>query len=207
MRPFVLISLGLLAATAHADRTPKSPAVNLSPILLDEIPERCRPIAKQASASNLAVALGARISLANCIAPEAIAPLQLCDCADSIIALDEAVAPAITLLDEVAAAGDPHNSLLAEHARAELYSGMRIRMAKTIPTPDSTEESFALRDARQALLEAQLAPWTEAIAAASERIVEIAKANPRLEKHPVVKSAVEASKQRLAVAPRVAVTP
>jgi hypothetical protein len=196
MRMSVLILSSLLAATVHADR--KTPAVNLTPILADELPARCRPIAKQASAANLGVALGARISLANCMASEELAPLQLCDCADSILEMDNAVAPAVALLDEVAHAGDAHTELLAEHARGELYTSMRIRMAKTIPTPDSTEESLALRDARQALLETQLVPWSETIDAAAERVLAIAKANPALAKHPIAKTAIEASKQRVA---------
>jgi hypothetical protein len=179
--------------------------VNLTPLVADELPARCRPLAKQASAPNLGVALGARIALANCMASEGLAPLQLCDCADSILEMESAVAPAVALFEEVAYAGDAHNELLAEHARAELYTSMRIRMAKTVPAPDGTEESQTLRDARQALLEAQLAPWVETIEAASARVLELAKANPSLGKHPIAKAAIESSKQRLAS--KVAATP
>ena len=203
----------LLAASALADTTPvparavrqQTPAVNLTPIVLGELPEKCKPIARQAGAPDLAVALAGRIALANCRAIEATASLQLCDCADSIVAIDDAIAPSIELLDEVIAAGDPRMQILGEAAKAELYGGLRIRMAATIPSGDGNPDSVALRDSRKAMLEAQLAPWDETIKAASEHVVDLVKANPTLEKNPSVKPAIEASRRRLA--PAVATQP
>jgi hypothetical protein len=73
-------------------------------------------------------------------------------------------------------------------------------MLSTIPPAQATTESIAMRDARKAVLEAQLEPWSERARAALERVVAIAKANPGLLKNPVIKSALRTSEQRLAPA-------
>jgi len=202
-----LVSLLLLSSSALAEPSPaapaptepsNSPAVNLAPILLAEIPEPCHPIAKQAGAASLHQALSARISLAGCVADHKLAPLVLCDCASSVLDVDVATRQSVELLDDVIAAGDPTIKIMAEHARAELYSSMAVRMMSTIPAPAATTDSLALRDSRKAILEIQLRPWREQANASDRRVVELATASPQLAKNPVVKTAVASSKRRLA---------
>jgi hypothetical protein len=194
------VVLGLLTAPAlAAPGVSQSPAVNLAPIVLADLPEPCRPIAKQAAAPLLASALAARIRVAGCIADQATAKLDLCDCGASILELATAIEPAVALLDEVIAAGDPTARILAAHAKGELYTSLRVRMLATIPTGDATTEGAALRDSRKAMLEPQLAPWADEANTAFARVVELAKANPKLLANPVVRTAVDTSKQRLAL--------
>jgi hypothetical protein len=158
------------------------PMVQLAPIDLTVIPEPCKAIAKQALAARLANALSARISLASCMAERAIAPLQLCDCADSVVAIDGAVKPALALLDDVIANGDPAMQVLAEHAVGRLYLGFATRMMATVPqvAPGAAEAEVALRDMRMQTLEAQLAPWREAALTSFEHVVELARSHPQL---------------------------
>jgi hypothetical protein len=177
---------------------PQTPAVNLAPLILEEIPERCRTIAKQASHPALTQALAARISLASCLADAGTTGLMLVDAEESVIALDDGVKRSIELLDEVMAAGDRTQELIAAHTKGELYTTLRVRMLSTLPASDGTAASQALRDARRAILEAQLEPWREKARIAFERVVTLAKAQPKLLDNPVIKTAVRASEQRLA---------
>jgi hypothetical protein len=176
------------------------PLVQLAPIDLTAIPEACKPLAKRVLAPRLADALAARISLASCMAERAIAPLQLCDCADSVVAIDGAAKPALALLDDVIANGDAVMQVLAEHAVGRLYDGFAARMMATLPAiaAAASESEIALRDMRKQTLEAQLAPWREAALASFEHVIELAKAHPALTRTPATATAVRDSQQRLA---------
>ena len=176
------------------------PMVQLAPLDLTVIPEPCKPLAKQALAARLASALSARISLASCMAERAIAPLPLCDCADSVVAIDTAVKPAFALLDDVIANGDPATQLLAEHTEGRLHVGFTTRLMATLPAvaPGAAESEVALRDMRKQTLQAQLAPWREAALASFEHVVELARAHPELTRTPAIATAVRDSQQRLA---------
>jgi hypothetical protein len=210
MRSLVsLISLGLAASCPLVDATPaqrrttavapasRTPAVNLAPILPETVPEACRALLPQTTSGDLTSALRARSSLAGCIAHHELAGLALCDCAESIAAVEEATARSFELLDEASAAGDPATTLLAEHARARLYGAMRVRMMSTIPLTRGGEDAYQLRDARRALLEAQLDPWKAREAAALARVVELAEAHPNIARTPVIAAAIEASRTQL----------
>src|SRR5262249_61696056 len=96
----------------------------LAPLDLPKAPEPCKPFAKQALAPSVAAALSARVSLATCMADKAIAPLALCDCGESILAVDAAVAPAIAVLDNAIEGGDPGMQGIAEQAQGKLYVGV-----------------------------------------------------------------------------------
>ena len=218
-----LLSLLVATGAAIADATPaqrmparpasnapapaKTPASNLAPIDLTTIPEQCRTIAKQAGAATLSVALSARISLANCLADVKAAPLKLCDCEDSMLALDDAMKHSFELLDEVAVAGDEVTKIIAVRAKAELYQTMTTRMLATLPPPGGDESSIALHNARKAILDGLLGRWRNAAASSYERIVAIVKANPKLEKNQVVASALRTAKDRLRLHVAVATPP
>jgi hypothetical protein len=230
MRTLVsLVTPILLAATAFADGAPaqrpatqpratqapaqqptaqppgaRSPGAQrpmvLAPVDLTEVPVPCKPQAKQALAPNLSIALSARISLASCIADHAIAPLSLCDCGDSIAAIDAAVKPAMTMLDDVISNADPAIQVIAEHAEGKLYTGFATRMLATLPpvAPGASEAEATLHDMRKQTLEAQLAPWREAAMASFQHVVDLAKAHPELATSPTTATAVRDSQQRLA---------
>jgi hypothetical protein len=176
----------------------KAPMSNLPPINLDEVPEQCKTIAKQASAVNVVAALSARISLANCLADTKLAKLQLLDCEESILAVDEATAMSFDLLDGViAGATDETTRIVAHQAKAELYASMVTRMMTTLPPPGTTESSIAMHTARKGILELLVVKWKDAGAKSYEAILATVKAKPALEKNPVVRTAVATAKDRL----------
>lgn len=189
-----IISLSLLfAATALA-----APATNLPPINLDETPEQCKAIAKQAGAVNLVTALSARISLANCLADTKLATLRLLDCEESVLAVEEATAPSFELLDGViAGALDDTTKIVAQQAKASLYNSMVTRMMTTVPPPGTTESSIAMHAARKGILDGLVVKWKDAAAGSYEAILAIVKAKPALERNAVVRTAVATAKDRL----------
>jgi hypothetical protein len=174
--------------------------VQLAPVDLTQIPAECKPQAKQVLAPNLAVALSARITLASCMADRAIATLSLCDCGDSIAAIDTAVKPAMAILDDVIPNADPSIQVIAEHTEGQLYTGFVTRMLATLPAvaPGASEAETTLRDMRKQTLEAQLAPWREAALTSYQHVVDLAKAHPELATRPATATAVRDSQQRLA---------
>jgi hypothetical protein len=204
-----LVFVTLLAPAAFAQGTPAAPAparaprpatpsTNLPPIDLTLIAEKCKPIAKQAGVANLGQALTARISLASCLAEANTAKLELLDCAESVRELETAVTPSFELLDGVIAAGDPAQAILAEHAKGELYTSLAVRMLATIPPASADQASVALRETRKEVLDAYLEPFRTKALASFERVIELAKANPKLGKHQRVQAALKASRQHVA---------
>lgn len=212
-----LIGLAMILATQAVSAAPQAapspvappgarvaaptPAVPLAPIDPAKLPEACQPLAKQAQVANLSAALAARVSLATCMADRAVAPLALCDCADSVLMVDTAVAPALALLDNVIEVGDPASQVIAEHAEGTLYVGFAARLVATLPrpAPGAAEAEVTLRDLRKQTLDAQLAPWREAAMTAFQHVVDIAKAHPAMAAHnPAVASALRDSQRRLA---------
>lgn len=223
-----LMLVALVGSAAHADRAPSSaaapaappraparpaaapaaarpmpppaPAVPLAPIDVATVAPACQSLARQAVSPSLPEALTSRITLARCMAEQAIAPLSLCDCGESIASIDAAVAPALAILDDVIEHAGPATQLMAEHTEGQLHDGFAARMTATLPRlgPEATEAEIALRDVRAQALDAQLAAWREAAQSAYQHVVEIAKAHPELTTRPPVAAAVRDSTQRLA---------
>jgi len=191
---------GTARATPAGPAAPVVPAVQLVPIELASVPEACRSLAKQAIAQRVPAAFATRISLASCMADRAIEPLPLCDCGESIAAVDAAVAPAIAVLDDVIANADPATAMIAAHAEGQLYAGFATRLLATLPRPgpEASEAEAALHDVRKQGLDAQLAAWRDTAMSAFQRTVELAKAHPELANRPVVAAAVRDSEQQLA---------
>ena len=217
MRLFiVLAAVAILGSSAAADRAPATaPAQSavparptepstsrFTPIDPSAVPEACQPLAKQALAPGPA-ALPARISLAICLADRAVAPLALCDCGESILAVDTATEPALALLDEVIDVGDPASQAIAEHAEGELHAGFAVRLLATLPAlrPGASPAEATLREMRRQTLNAQLAPWREAATRSFQRVAELARAHPELADRPAVRIAVRDSQERLENAP------
>jgi len=194
------VAAGAPRAAARPPVQPAPPPVQLAPIDPTAIAEPCRALARQALAPGLAAALSARISLASCMVERAIAPLQLCDCGQSIIAIDAATAPALAVLDDVIDVADPAVQVIAEHTEGGLYAGFATRLLATLPpvAPGASDAELALRDMRRQTLEAQLAPWREAALASFQHVVDIVKAHPEIAGVPAVVTAVRDSARQLA---------
>lgn len=186
------------APTASPVSPPAPPAPRLTPVDPSAVPAACQPLAKQALAAGPA-ALSARISLAVCMADRAVASLALCDCGESLLAVDTAAEPALALLDEVIDAGDPASQAIAEHAEGELHAGFTVRLLATLPAlrPDASPAEATLREMRRQTLDAQLAPWRDAATRSFQRVVELARAHPELAEHTAVRAAVRDSQERL----------
>jgi hypothetical protein len=178
---------------------PTTPAVNLTPILLTETPERCHAIAKRASAVNLRQALSARISLASCVADAKFSELQLIDGQDSVTEMEEAAEPSFAMLDEVvAAATDPVTQVMATHSKAQLLHAMINRMTQTVSSAaDATPEAQALRESRRAIMLELLAPWRAKTREIYTAVEELAKANPTIVRNPVAVAAIRDSREQL----------
>lgn len=187
-----------LPVPMESSASPPSAVPSVTPIDPSAVPEACRALAQRAVAPGPA-ALSARISLAVCMADRAVAPLALCDCGESILAVDTAAEPALALLDEVIDVGDPASQVIAEHAEGELHAGFAVRLLATLPAlrPDASPAEVALREMRRQTLDAQLAPWRDAATRSFQRVVELARAHPELADHTAVKTAVRDSQERL----------
>jgi hypothetical protein len=185
--------------TTHAPgETPPTQPV-LSSIDVASQPEACRDLAKLANAPSKTQALSARISLASCIVDQNTKPIVLCDCAQSVVEIDTAIAPGLALLDEVVALADPANQILARHAEGDILSGLVTRMLATVPPPlNASQEALALHDTRLQMLQPLLQPWQDRAQAAYTEVDKLARANPKLDKNPAVAAAVRQSRAKLA---------
>jgi hypothetical protein len=198
-------------APAWADRAPAPPppaARTATPapvpafpgIDAQAVPPKCQSFVAQAQASNAVVAVPARISLASCMADQAVAPIALCDCGQSIEDIDQAIEPAVKVLDGVIEVGSPTSQALAQHAKGEMYTGFVMRMTATVPKlgPNATPEEMSLHDMRAQALAPQLEPWRDTARAAFTQVIELAKAHPEIARNASVAIALRDSQQRAA---------
>jgi hypothetical protein len=207
-----LLSLTLFAPVAFADgpATPvpaprpvavvaAPPAVTLTPIVVEDTPERCRAIAKRANVPSVAQGLSARIALAGCLADAAMQPLSLIDGEESVLAIEEAVKPGFELLDLVVDKGDASMKIMALRAKADLYTTMSAKMMNTVPPPSNTSaEAAGLRETRRQIVDGMVQPWRDRQREAHQQIVGLNRAHPELNKNPVVQTAVRDSERQLA---------
>ncbi|CAN5878396.1 hypothetical protein BH11MYX3_BH11MYX3_27270 [soil metagenome] len=207
-----LLSLTLAAPVAFADgpaaplpvRRPAAvvqapPAVTLTPIVVDDTPERCRSLAKRANAPSVTQGLSARIALAGCVAEAAMQPLSLIDGEESVLAVEEAVKPGFELLDLVVDKGDASAKIMALRAKADLYTQMSAKMMNTVPPPANTSaEAAALRETRRQIVDGMVQPWRDRQREAHQQIIGLNRAHPELIKNPVVQTAVRDSERQLA---------
>lgn len=196
----LLAPAALAAPAAPAPAPVAPPPVTLVSIDTNKVPEACKPIVKNTHGPALATALSARLSLVSCMAEQALVPLALCDCGESIEQVNAAVAPALVILDDVIANGDVATRAIAQHTKGDLHTGFATRLTATLPRPaaGAPESEVALRDLRAQNLEAQLTPWRDTARDSYQAIVDLAKAHPELTRNPVATAALRDSQQRLA---------
>lgn len=191
---------------------PAMPAEYAEPALteldVEALAVPCRALAEVANSKARVRALGARVSLASCLADAAMTGLQLVDGEESVLAIEEALAPSRALLDEVLehAARDAETRMVAQRAIAMLYAGAASRMLQTVPPPvDGSDASQALRDIRLANVETMIAPWRTVELRAHAEIVKLADAYPRLARDRAYVKTIAASRARFG--PSVATRP
>ena len=148
MNRLIVSSVMLAATTASAGPGPAS-VPGLLP-LPQKLPDRCVPLAQvPASATIPGPALAARVSVANCIAEDALNQMSLKPDDDSIARLDVVVIPAVTLLENVRDVGGDYWRAIAADAERDLYVGMIVRERSSVPDGD-----VAARNRLEPMLEA-----------------------------------------------------
>lgn len=178
------------------------PGPQLTAIDRASLPDKCVDLASRADSPEPALAQTSRLSLALCIAHERTRPIALCDCKQSIDELDEAIAPAIEILDEVASRGEPLYRILALEAKADQYQVLVNKLVATLPPPrsDANVDERELYDIRQTSLQSLLQPWLSLSHGAYVAIDHLATLHPELAKNREVQSAVRDSRKHLATA-------
>jgi hypothetical protein len=168
----------------------------------DNVPERCLDLALRAGSPEPSLAQSSRVSLALCIASERKRAVVLCDCEQSVKDLDEAVAPAFAILDEIASVGEPQWQVIALHSEADELSLLAQRLLETLPrVPEGTgSDQAALHDVRSQMLQPLVEPWRSKAQEKFAQIDRIAKTHPELAKIATVDAAVRDSRRRLAPA-------
>jgi hypothetical protein len=160
-----------------------APSETLAPFP-QPLPARCELLAQvPASATIPGPALGARVSVASCIADIAMSEIVPTPDDASIARLNAALAPAIALLDNVIRIGDPHWKVIAQDAKRSLYLGAIYRERASLTNAD-----HPARDA----LEAKLAPWQAEVSRATVAIVELGRSDPELAKRNAVLAGIMA---------------
>lgn len=159
----VPLLLGTLSE-ARAAPTAQGADSHLRPLVISELPEPCRELARvPASAVIPDPDVAAHISVANCWAEHAMGPLVLHPDAASIAALDTAAAPSLQIFDDVIEHGTARWQVMANTAKADLYRGMVVRMRSIIPGGDAP-----------ASIQASLATWLDRASNASRAAADVA---------------------------------
>ena len=158
-----LVPVALLALTGLAYAAP--PTLDGSPpVLPPNTPARCSQLMLKQPA------MKARIAAGNCLARESLKLVPVTEAnLETANALATAVAPAIALLDNVIAQGDPYYSMLAQDAKRDIYEGMAVRLRRAVQPGDS-----------MARVEADMlvANWLDNIALSTVQITALAEKHP-----------------------------
>ena len=166
----VVLSLASRALAEPGDQ--QAAAYGLDPEL---IPVQCR-------SAVTGTRMGARISLASCIADLELEKLSLDASSASVAAVRTATSYSLLLLESVVAVGSPVERAEALSAEADLYTGMVSRMRRTAPNLmwHTTGKQLAQAQEEHRQLETAIAPWVRAAAAADDMVRKISRAHPEI---------------------------
>lgn len=135
----VLVIL-LIASSARA--ATYTPLVDLG-----AVEPACRPLAViPQHARTLGPSYDAAISTASCMVITRTRRLALAPNAQSVRALDDAVAPALAILDRVIRSADPEHVLLALYAKRDILAGNTARLLATLPKASPMMSGMAQHD-------------------------------------------------------------
>jgi hypothetical protein len=158
-------------------------ALATPPVDLAAVPARCSAVAQiPRSARTADPAFAARISTAMCMVDVALGGIPLRDDDDSIRAVDAATAPVLATLDDVIAKGSAEWKVVALYMKSDLLFGFEARLRDSIPaiTAQTSLAAAQAIERRHTELEPKLAPWDARARSAIERVVGLARENPRL---------------------------
>jgi hypothetical protein len=189
------------AATPPAP-PPKPVGPPLTAIDPDSVPQKCLDLALRAGSPEPTLAQTSRLSLATCIANERVQTVAVCDCQQSVQDLNEAIAPAVQILDELASVGEPTYRVLALKAEADRYQILAQKLLATLPQlgPNASADERDLHEMRQTMLRPMIEPWLTRAQNAYVEVDRIAKAHPELDKNAEVRTAIADSRHRMTTA-------
>ncbi len=183
MRSLPMLPILVASSLARAG-SPYTPLVDVS-----TVEGGCRPLAVvPQSIAVTGPSLDAAISTANCVAMIRTRALVLTPTADSVRALDEAVAPAIAILDRVVAAGDPEHALIAEFAKVDILQGNTARMLAALPrlSPQMSRSEVAEHMRLVAATDVLTERWRKQAFECRRKIARLAFRYPDLAEHDAV---------------------
>jgi hypothetical protein len=146
-----------LPAVAHANAPRYTHLVDP-----DAVDAPCRSLAAIPASSEISgPAFDAAISTANCLVELRTHRLHLTLSADSVHALDDAVAPAIHILDRVIERGDAEHALLARYSKLDIFVGNTTRLLAAVPRigASMTDNDTFQHDHAVILADALTEPW------------------------------------------------
>lgn len=154
----------LLAAHAASADTGDWAGINL--------PARCAPLRQVPASAKIPVPrIDAKISIANCMAEDALSRLSITPDRTSVQAMNRAVAPSVAILDRVIAEAAPAQQLVAQNAKRDLYEGLVVRARASIPHANIAAETK---------LDPLVAPWQNEARQAELAMRQLTRAHPEL---------------------------
>ncbi len=187
-----------VAAALFAALFPASPALagdaHLSRLDPAVVSAHCGALASFSAPTQL-IQLEVRISVASCVASEALDRTPRQRPSRALAELGAGVAPAIALLDEVLdQAGDqPRAAIIANSAKANIYISVVVRARSMLPSMVASPDDVmvALEDAHRAL-ELEAVPLVDQAEISYSAIAALARLHPELH-DPVIQTAVRDS--------------
>lgn len=158
----------------------------------------CRPLAMvPGNARTITPLVDANISVASCLATTRTRALVLTPSAASVDALNQAIQPALQLLDTIIRTGDVRAQIMAQHAKADLYNGLAVRLISTVPpvSPMATGRALLDHDQRITQMNIFAQPWREHAKEAFRQVAELGAQIPdEVSRDPVLAFAVSDSR-------------
>ncbi|MGE5180494.1 MAG: hypothetical protein ACM31C_00455 [Acidobacteriota bacterium] len=176
MRTLLVIPLILASTAARAEDITYTPFVEVRAV---DAP--CRAFAEvPPTATTLGPSYDAAISTASCMVSTRTRSLRVDATADSVAALDAAVAPALAILDRVIRVADTEHKLIAYYVKADILSGNTARLLATLPeiSPQVTSKEVRERAALVRSADALTLRWRQRALASRREIVRLAGREP-----------------------------
>lgn len=154
----------------------------------------CRTLAQAPTdARILQPTLEANISAASCMALVRERALVLKPGKPAAEALEQSIQPSVALLDAVIQTGDARAQILAQHAKADLYAGLRVRLLATVPrvSPNTVGMQLTDHDRKIGELDRVAQPWKDKAMAGMREVARLGRQVPDLiSRDPVLAFAV-----------------
>lgn len=145
-----------------------------------------------------ALAIGAKISIAQCLADQHIRAITIVDTPATRDELNKAIAQSIAILDEVIATGGPGEQVIAQHAKGDLFAGLAVRLRNSAPARGlAVGRELTAIEQRHAIVEDLVRPWLFEADQAFEAAVTIARKHPGIERDPVIAAVIAHTEHEL----------